>query len=157
MGDHILACKNKECPVTNVSDSVWTGVSRTSFQADQINTILAWVGGGLFALIIASIIAIWILKRHKNGGCCGTQQERHEECVHIEPDYDEFVPTYENLGNEGYPGINERYTKDPTNTNQTSINDNTLYENVNEHGHQKTDDLKAYANNDHICKGIYIE
>ena len=156
MGAHILACKNKECPVTKVSDSVWTGVSRTSFPADQINTILAWVGGGIFALIIASIIAIWNLKRYKNGGCCGTQEEKHVECVHNEPDYSEFMPTYENLGNEGYPGISDRYTKEPTNTNQTSLNDNTLYVNVNEHGHQKAYDSKAYENDDHICKGIYI-
>ena len=66
------------------------------------------------------------------------------------------MPTYENLGKEGDPGNNDRYTKDPTNTNRTSTNDNTLYENVNEHGHQKTDDSKAYENDDHICKGIYI-
>ena len=157
MGTHIATCVNEECPVTKVSDSVWTGVSRTTIPDDQINTILAWVGGGILALIVASIIAIWILKRYKNGSCCGTQEEAPEECVHIEPDYREFMPTYENLEKEGNPGINDRYTKEPTNTNQTSANDNTLYENVNEHGHQKTDCLKTYENDDHICKGIYIE
>ena len=161
MGIHIATCKNKECPVTKGSVSIWPGVSRTSLPDGsedlyQINTILAWVGGGMFALIVASVIAVWILKRYKNGRSCGTQEEKHEECVHNEPDYSEFMPTYENLGNEGYPGINDRYTKEPTHTNQTSLNDNTLYVNVNEHGHQKTDDSKAYENDDHICKGIYI-
>ena len=161
MGTHIATCKNKECPVTKGSVSVWQGVSRTNFPDGsedlyQINTILAWVGGGIFALIIASVISIWILKRYKNGRRCGTKEETQKVCVHIEPDYSEFMPTYENLEKEGGPGNNDRYTKEPTNTNQTSTNDNTLYENVNEHGHQKTDDLKDCKYDDHICKGIYI-